>query len=43
MSERQAKAQPCFMPLTMKGSEAGRMTFNQVCSRFEPMVRAARG
>ena len=42
MSERQAKAQPCFMPLTTKGAEAGRVTNTSVCSGLEPMVRAAR-
>ena len=39
MSERQAKAQPCFMPLTTKGSEAGSMTCSHVCNSPEPMVR----
>src|SRR5258706_14342558 len=31
------------MPLTMNGSDAGKMTLNQVCRPFEPIVRAARG
>src|SRR5258706_15548833 len=30
------------MPLTMNGSDAGKMTLNQVCRPFEPIVRAAR-
>src|SRR5208337_2828903 len=30
------------MPLTMNGSDAGRITLNQVCRPFEPIVRAAR-
>src|SRR6266403_5201013 len=30
------------MPLTMNGSDAGRMTLNQVCRPLEPIVRAAR-
>ena len=30
------------MPLTMNGSEAGRITLNHVCRPFEPIVRAAR-
>src|SRR5262245_51916849 len=42
MSERQANAQPCFTPLTMKGSAAGRITLNHMCNPFDPMVSAAR-
>lgn len=42
MSERQAKAQPCFMPLTMNGNDAAKITFSQMWSRFDPMVSAAR-
>ena len=29
-------------PLTMNGSAAGKITLNHICSRFDPMVRAAR-
>ena len=42
MKERQAKAQPCFMPLTRKGSEVGKMTLVHLCKPRDPMVRAAR-
>src|SRR2546423_15378831 len=42
MSERQAKAQPCFIPLTRNGSEAGRITFDHLCRPVEPIVLAAR-
>src|SRR6266513_4830659 len=42
MSERQAKAQPCFIPLTRNGSEAGRITFVHLCRPVEPIVLAAR-
>ena len=41
MRDRQANAQPCFMPLTTKGSAAGNMTRSQVCRPREPIVRAA--
>ena len=40
--ERQAKAQPCFIPLTTKGNDAGRITFIQRCKLLEPIVMAAR-
>ena len=42
ISDRQAKAQPCFMPPTMKGRAAGSSTASQVWRPREPMVRAAR-
>jgi hypothetical protein len=40
--ERHANAQPCFIPLKMNGRDAGGITLSHACSRFEPMVRAAR-
>src|SRR5205809_6044620 len=42
MSERQAKAQPCFIPLMRYGNEAGRITFVHLCNPVDPIVFAAR-
>jgi hypothetical protein len=42
MRERQANAQPCFIPLTINGNAASRITLNHICKRFEPIVSAAR-
>src|SRR5213079_1782769 len=42
MRERQAKAQPCFIPLTRKGKEAGRITLVHLWRPVEPIVFAAR-
>src|SRR3954468_16283886 len=42
MSERQAKAQPCFIPLTKYGRDAGRMTLVHLWRPVDPMVLAAR-
>ena len=42
MIDRPANAHPCFMPLTIKGSDAGSITKTSVYSGFAPIVRAAR-
>src|SRR5438094_3282486 len=42
ISERQANAQPCFIPLIKCGSDAGKITWIHRWNGPEPIVRAAR-
>src|SRR5205814_6639907 len=42
MSDRQANAQPCFIPLIKYGSDAGKITCSHRWNGPEPIVRAAR-